>query len=291
MSEIFISDSVAKIGLSLQGGFITSYTLSDGFKLMRSSPQDSEMDSRQGASFVLLPYSNRIENGTLEFAHKSYNIPLNFGDHPHSIHGVGWTSPWQVRSQTQSSICLELDYQGTDWPFPFKAVQELSLSNGALTHELYIENTGESEMPAGLGLHPYFPRHSGAELTADLSHVWMTTDTGIPTEKKPTPETWSFTQSKNVSDVICDHVFERWNNDAVIYWPKEDKKVTITAHSDLDRLVIYIPEGGDTFCVEPVSHMTNAFNASAKGMPLEESGMRVLAPRESWKIWVRFTPS
>ncbi len=293
MDIVTISDAQATVKIATSGGLITSYTLADGFEIMRTSQSEGSAppEPRKSASFPLIPYSNRIKNGTFIFEGKSYTLPLNFGDHPHSLHGIGWTSQWDILAATDTEVTLCYTHNGDNWPFRFEATQRFSLNNGALFQEISIRNSGSSAMPAGLGLHPYFPRHNGARLQAELPHVWMTTDTGIPTERIKTPSNWPFAKGVSVASVCCDHVFEKWNSLANINWPEQHRSLQISAHPDLDRLVVYIPENENYFCVEPVSHITDAFNLSEKGMPLDESGMRVLAPREYWKVWVRFTPS
>ena len=64
----------------------------------------------------------------------------------------------------------------------------------------------------------------------------------------------------------------------------------MTAAGDLDRLVVFAPYGGDFFCAEPVSHIVDAFNWTADGMPPQDSGMRILAPGELWQVWMHLRP-
>ena len=48
-------------------------------------------------------------------------------------------------------------------------------------------------------------------------------------------------------------------------------------HADLlGQTVVYVPQVGDYFCVEPVSHMTDALNRLE-----ENAGMRRLEPGET----------
>ena len=53
----------------------------------------------------------------------------------------------------------------------------------------------------------------------------------------------------------------------------------LTADEVFERLVVYTPEGKDYFCVEPVSHMTDAINRMDQP---HHGGLRVLAPAESF---------
>lgn len=284
-----IKTNEATLQVSLQGGCITRYQLSDGFDLFRPAKVTSEI--LEVSSFPLVPYSNRIKNGKFRFQETDFQLLLNFGDHPHSIHGVGWTSNWEVVEHSEDLLEIALDYKKGDWPFKFRAVQKFQLSGSQLTQEFGVENTDEKAMPVGLGAHPYFPRHSGARLKADISHVWMNDPTCLPIERVSVPKRWDLSQTQNVEDLLCDHVFEGWDGLAEISWPVENRQLRIEATDELDRLVVYAPEGEDFFCVEPVSHMTDAFNKSAEGMPPEESGIHILEPGQRWSAKILFIPS
>jgi aldose 1-epimerase len=52
--------------------------------------------------------------------------------------------------------------------------------------------------------------------------------------------------------------------------------------------VIYTPAGKDFFCVEPVSHCTDAVNLAAAGQ--SDTGLRVIEPGERFAADVRFRP-
>jgi aldose 1-epimerase len=69
-------------------------------------------------------------------------------------------------------------------------------------------------------------------------------------------------------------------------WPTHI--LTMMPADDLAFTVVYVPPGEDYFCVEPVSHMTDAINR-----PEERSvtGMRWLAPGERWETHIAFTLS
>jgi aldose 1-epimerase len=53
--------------------------------------------------------------------------------------------------------------------------------------------------------------------------------------------------------------------------------------------VVYSPAGEDFFCVEPVSHCTDAFNLAAQGRA--DTGMLTLHPGASLSAAMRFRPS
>src|SRR4051812_33922594 len=89
------------------GGAIASFTI-DGVDVMRRTPplERAAGNVRAHACYPLVPYSNRNANATLRFAGHDYELDRNFGNHPHSIHGVGWQRPWQVVARDDSTALL-----------------------------------------------------------------------------------------------------------------------------------------------------------------------------------------
>jgi len=61
----------------------------------------------------------------------------------------------------------------------------------------------------------------------------------------------------------------------------------MTAEPPLDFLVVYTPPARSFLCVEPVSHMTDAFNLAAAGRT--DTGCRILAPGEALRAAVTLT--
>jgi len=281
----------ARLAVTLSGGCILAYGVGE-FDILRpfAGPADGPVGPGDTASFPLVPYSNRIREGRFAFGGRDYCLPLNFGDHPHSIHGVGWRSRWSLAGHTETSIVLDLDHDGEGWPFPFRATQTFTLDGADLLQELAITNTSGGPMPAGLGFHPYLPRHRGARLTADVASVWLIDGTCLPTDRVPCPERWDLGEGADVDALECDNVFEPWDGRARMAWPEDGMAVDLTASADLDRLVVYAPPGGDFFCVEPVSHMTDAVNHAAHGLDRDQAGLRVLEAGEAWNVWMRLSP-
>jgi len=292
---IQIGTQEAQASVTLAGGCILAYRLTSDnheFDLLRPMARgaNGKFDPRAASSFPLIPYSNRIKNGHFRFRGVAYQLPLDLAGHPHSIHGIGWRTQWRLKHFTDRIVEIDVSCDGSEWPFAFYATQVIRLDGKDLHHEIALTNTGDADMPVGLGIHPYFPRHGNAMLTADVKAVWLTDESCIPTERVACPEHWKLSNGARVDALCCDNQFEPWNGRARISWLDKNMSLDITASDDLNRLVVYAPEGEDYFCVEPVSHMTDAFNRSADGMPPTTSGMRVLEPGESWRVWMELSP-
>ena len=82
----------------------------DGVDLLRRAPDGAD-DPLAMASFPLVPYANRIAQGRFAFDGADHQLPRNFGDHPHSIHGFGWQASWTAKATGADHVLLVHDRQ------------------------------------------------------------------------------------------------------------------------------------------------------------------------------------
>ena len=235
-----------------------------GFDLLRR--WDGSDSVRRTASFPLVPYSNRIRQGRFCVQGQAFEVPRNFGDHPHSIHGLGWQRPWQVEHRHAQGCLLTLDHDpqgqgGEDWPFAFHAEQRLKLDEQGLHLHLSVHNRSDRVMPAGLGWHPYFARHQGLYLQCSTRRVWLNDADSLPHECIEVPPSWCFEAPRAVQRPGLDNCFSGWDGRASLYWPQARLGISLLAGPGLEHLVIFTPpEPLDFIAVEPVSHLNNAID-------------------------------
>ena len=267
------------------GGALASFTYG-GVDVLRPTPAESR-DVRAHASFPLVPYSNRIASARLAFDGREFALARNFGDHPHAIHGVGWQRPWTIHVHDAGSVLLALDHNPAGdaaraWPWPFRATQSLSLHadpDGAkvtLSQKLSIANTGDAAFPFGLGWHPYFVRGATSRLGFRARGVWETDPMRLPTILADVPPSWRFDPERAPGNETIDNVFTGWDSNAALV--DADRRIAVTVRADraAEFLVVYAPEGRSFLALEPVTHMTDAFNRASRGE--SGTGTRVLRP-------------
>jgi aldose 1-epimerase len=264
------------------GGAVTALARG-GVQLFRPASAEAiaSKNALDSACYPLVPFSNRIENGKLVFRGKEYRMEPNMKPHPHPLHGHAFRGEWRVVERSATSATLEFSYQGDDFPSAYTSTQRISLEENALTIAIAVKNTGAEPMPAGLGLHPFFRKPAGTKLKMRVGAVWLTAnDDGIPTERVEVPQKWDFSELRELGDVVLDHCFPGWEDQvAMIEWPDIGLRATLTAEGPMHHLVVYVPEGQDFFCVEPVTNMNDAFNRAERGEP--DTGTIVLSPGES----------
>lgn len=218
----------------------------------------------------MAPYSNRIRDGVFVFngaKHALQSVP----GRPQAIHGAGLFQAWQIRSHTEDSIDLVLRQPAgvLGWPWPFECVQRWRLDARGANVTLAITNHGDTPMPFGLGIHPYF---TAQRVTLHARRIWPSDADGLPTGSQVT-----HVRELRQSAEGCDTYLSQWEGRAMLHWP-DGHQLALHADPAFAHLVIYTAPAADFLCVEPVTNVADAFNLAAAGET--RSGMRVLEPGE-----------
>jgi len=282
------------------GGSIAAFQWR-GHDVLRPADRDARNagNVRQYACYPLVPYSNRIASATLRLRDgTTHNLARNFGDHPHAIHGVGWQRPWSVEIAEPAYALLSLQHNcahegAVAWPFSFRATHAMALSSqsrtATLTMTLTLTNVDTRAFPFGLGWHPFFPRNRGTVLGFRAAGVWKTDATRLPTRLVRIPDSMCFDPPRAIDGAVLDHVFTGWDGHASLTQPEHGYRVILEADRSCDHLVVFVPSDRDYFAVEPVTHMTDAFNCYARGD--EHTGTRILRPGKAYSCTMRIVVS
>ena len=250
------------------GGCIAGFWHRDT-PILRSAEPEALQAARLSACYPLLPYSNRLGYRRFRWKGHDYTTQPNFDANPHSVHGMGWQRPWEIVSSSALEVVLRLVHTGdADWPFPFEATQYFTLTPQALSVEMVFTNTAAIAQPVGLGWHPYFTKRARSRLHIELSERWDSDATQLPVRRVAQPGIDS-----DVSHLGFDNCFDGWKGPARI----RDEKLSLQLSSSLSRLVVFTPQDRDYFCVEPVSHVSNAIHMADP----TAHGLRTVAPGES----------
>ncbi len=274
------------------GSSIAQYTFDPGgdeIHLLRPASHAALDDKvpTDTACFPLVPFSNRIAHAHLAFRGRAIDLAPNFPPEPHAIHGHGWQSPWEVADRSEGALRTVYEHEADEWPWTYRAEQTYTLSERSLTIDISVTNLASEPMPAGVGLHPYFPRTPGTRVRTSAEAVWLSDDESLPTERVEVPDEWRL-ENLDPNGVALDHNFSGWSHSARIEWGDRDTALVLSADEPLDHLVVFTPPGENFLCVEPVSNTLDAFNLIDRGRT--DVGGTVLDPGATLSGRVTFAP-
>lgn len=243
------------------GGSIGRFTAGDSFDILRPARAGAAGSGRgnDASCYPLVPFSNRIRDGRLILGEEEIALDPNWPGQRHPMHGDGWARAWTIESHGEQSAVLTYEHDGrSGWPFRYAARQAFRLEADELSVSLSVENRESREVPAGLGLHPFFAREPDTELACRLAGVWRADGEVLPVERIAVPPEWDFAAARPVEGLALDNCFDGWDGVATIRWPRRGLGLTLAATQPFRHLVIYVPRGQPYFCVEPVSHANGA---------------------------------
>ncbi len=302
-SELLILKNASfEVGVSPnKGGVITHFfsALDDRkihwFRPIDISELNEPIDALNSASFPLFPFSNRIANNLLTVGERNYTLSSNVVRWPQIIHGHSWLGKWDVthNSDTKITIFFQFPNSSVDscgWPYSYEAEQTFELNDEGLKIQLKLLNTSNMNMPAGMGIHPYFFVEPNMQVLFNTSGQWFADELNIPhthTHREETESVIAFREG--YLPIGLDHNFTGWDGEAYINWPSHGGSMKIKASEAFNNAVVYSPYNESYFCLEPVTHVTNAFNHI--DLPKSLGGAQMLAPTESMQGDILFIPT
>ena len=206
-------------------------------------------------SYPMLPWAGRIRHGRFHFRGRTYQLPLNLGDH--AIHGVALGMPWKVEEHSATRVELSLSLPEDErWPFGGTARQRIEVSEHQLRMTLTL-TAGDHPMPASIGWHPWFRKPERLDFAP--SRYYPRDAEGIASLPlaEPPPRPWD--------DCFLNH------KPVLIHREGQCARLT----SDCVNWVVY-DEKEHATCVEPQSGPPDAFNLAPT---------QYLAPGSSLSAW------
>jgi len=245
-----------------------------------SGPLDS-------SSFVMVPFFSWLERDDFLFGTRHVKLePSGFG-FERSLLGLGWTSAWTVDDLSEAAVTLSHRNEGGPWPWRYHAQQTLSLTAERLRIRVKLHNLDSTPMPAGIGLHTFFPRTPGLKVQANLKALHLMSEQGLPYGvSKDHPALPMFANGDELKTGL-DNVFEGWDGTFTITANNGDR-LRVQASSPYDFLCVNAPHDANYCCIEPVTHTTNALHRST--LPDGHTGFVLLEPGATMTATADFFP-
>jgi len=273
---------VAEVGAGLRSYTVGDRDVLDGYAADELAPS--------GRGQVLLPWPNRIEDGTYEFGGARHQLPLNEVEARNAIHGLVRWSAWSATDHSPDRVLLEHTlHPQPGYPFSLALGIEYSLSQDGLRVTSTATNVGPEACPYGFGMHPYLTM--GTEKVDELilhapgRTVLTTNDRGIPVGSEPVEGTeYDFRRPRPIGTAKLDHAFTDLERDGdglanVELRHPEDER-TILVWLDESHRYVQLFTGDPlpdvdrrSLAVEPMTCAPNAFRTG--------DGLLVLEPGET----------
>lgn len=267
------------------GGAISAFELCDGDRdrpILRkcNSPLEKVLDA---SCFPLVPYANRIRDGSFTFRGRAIHLKPNMSGDPSPLHGQGWLDPWTVEESGSSDAALTYHHDPGEWPWSYDARQHFILDERGLSIRLTCRNTSDQPMPCGLGFHPYFPCGPETILDTSVDCAWTVDEHVLPVAKVPAEGRYDL-RNRKVCGQSLDNGFGGWIGETRMSdpgWPYDLRMSSPEARF----FQLYSPPQGRIFVAEPVTHANAALNHPESEWPT--LGMRVLEPGEAMSLDMR----
>lgn len=247
---------------------------------------------------ILFPWPGRIDRGAFSWNGRQHLMPVNEGARGHALHGLVYNRPFHLIRRGPYYFKCELDSACDPeltaiWPYPFRLELDYEIGDG-LRLTAAVSNTGSRPMPFGFGAHPYLraplgPGSSRAAMRLDFNSSSRRILDGrlIPTgQDEPVSGKYDFRSGRQLDRESYDDVFHAPEPEADgttrarLVDPSLKIAVEIRADSSFLDWVVYAPPDRALVSIEPYTCAPDAFNLASRGI---ESGVRELAPGESWR--------
>ena len=196
---------VVEVGAGLRSYTVGGKDILDGYNV--------EEMARSGRGQVLVPWPNRIQDGTYAFGGTQQQLPLNELGARNAIHGlVRWAS-WTTAEREDDRVVLwDTAARRVDASIDLALRLEYALSERGLRVTTTATNVGREACPYGSGMHPYLTLGTetvdSLELCAPGRTMLRTDDRGIPVDSEPVEGTvYDFGKAKPIGPTTLDHAF------------------------------------------------------------------------------------
>lgn len=237
---------------------------------------------------VLVPWPNRLREGTYTFDGTSYQLALTEPAQRNAIHGLARWARWSCTRHEPSVCTMALDIPPqTGWPFEVHVEVTYAISSTeGLTVTTLVTNRGKHRAPFGIGFHPYLSlgSHSLSDVTLRLpaSQRLVVDDVQIPIGHQDVAGTpYDFRAGRRLRDLRLDDAFAgvaTTDGRAVVDVSVGKEGARVWFDSAFTYAQVFTADvlgrGMPGIAVEPMTCPADAFNTGA--------GLIVLEPGSVW---------
>lgn len=161
---------------------------------------------------VLVPWPNRLRDGTYEFDGVTYHVPVTEPSRSTALHGLSSWQRWTPVAQSASAVTLELALPPSPgYPFALHTQVTYALSEAGLNVRVQTRNIGTRRAPYGIGFHPWLSPGGATldecEFRLDAATRVTTDERLLPTGTEPAAGTFDLRTSRSLVGVDLDDAY------------------------------------------------------------------------------------
>jgi aldose 1-epimerase len=269
---------IVEVGGGLRTYTAAGHALLDGYGA-------GEMSS-SGRGQVLIPWPNRIRDGSYTFDGERHQLPIDDVDEQDAIHGLVRWSSWTVAEREPHRVVMAHRLHARPgYPFSLQLGIEYRLSDEGLRVRTTATNRGTAPCPFGSGAHPYLT--VGAEtvdsvtLRAPGSTVLRSDGRGIPVGAESVEGTeCDFRRPRPIGGTRLDNAFTDLERDedglarVALRNPRDGRSLTLWVDESYPYLMLFtgdpLPDvARRSLAVEPMTCPPDAFRSGEDLIRLE----------------------
>src|SRR3954447_7412254 len=263
---------VTEVGAGLRAYSAGGRELLDGY------PADELASWGRGQQ--LLPWPNRIRDGTYRVGGHEHRLPLNEPEHGNAIHGLVRWAGWTRTERADDRVVLDhVLHAQPGYPFTLELRVDYALAGDGLAVRTPARNPAGEPCPYGAGSHPYLAVKAvdDAVLRVPARTVLQSDERGIPVGSQPVAGELDFREPRPIGSVRLDHCFTDLERGEDRLARLELDGTTLWADGSYEYLMVFtgdvLPEAERrrSVAVEPMTCAPNAF-ASGDGLVVLEPG-------------------
>ncbi len=158
------------------------------------------------------------------------------------------------------------------YPWDFQVTLGVALRGASLRLDVSVQNTGNSPMPFGFGIHPYFfvSDKAGARIATRATRAFdNVSKTIVP-----------FRGFDLTAKEVDMHLLDHGSSESALDWA-DGGHLNLRASPEHTRWVVWTLAGRDFVCVEPWTAPADALNSG--------EGLLLVEPGSTRKLWIEMT--
>lgn len=209
--------------------------------------------------YVMAPWCGRLAPGPTAVGGRIVNLSTNFPDGS-AIHGQVYAAPW---SQT-GDASFEIDGGGNAWPWRYRVEAVVSVSGLSLSIVLRLTNLDDTQMPGGIGLHPWFPLPVEVAIHANEVYASNSSTSALP---QPVSGHLDLRQRQQMAEGVDATWPDPGDPPVELFWPKHGLRAAVRApYPTLNIVAAYSAERG-AIAAEPQTHAPQGLRRLLNGEP------------------------